>query len=83
MLSRRVVAPRPRLIAVAIAAALIIPVTFSSSEGMQTSELCASGNCCAEVNSFCTANGKTAINYYSSISGVCEIHQQSVMSVGF
>ncbi len=71
MIVRRNLAPRPRLfMAIAIAAALALPLTVSGDKGIAV-QTCEGSACCEEMNSLCSSGSTTNEGYYFSMSGRC------------
>lgn len=58
---------RVRLIALALgAAALLVPVTLSPGQAVETNEVCADNVCCKEFGTSCEQDGKLHLNYYEA-----------------
>ena len=51
--------------------ALLIPVTVSTSQGIEGNEACANGTCCREMLSICSADGTSTTHYYQAADGIC------------
>lgn len=54
-------------VAVAATACLLIPVTVSPGQGIESNDACADESCCRELNSVCTGGGATMLHHYKSL----------------
>jgi hypothetical protein len=54
------------LVSLLVAGAVLVPVSYSPSEGFTVTDGCADANCCGELKSICDG---VLINYYYSLRG--------------
>lgn len=49
----------------------VVPLAYSSEQGIVTAKACADGSCCPQSGSICGLNGQTYFGYYYQSSGPC------------
>ena len=62
-----------RIAAVLGALMLLVPVSLEPSEGVTTTDVCATGVCCSELMSICTDGTNSQVHYYKDYDGVCDV----------